>query len=1164
MRLFFVLLFVGMFTTFSASAQDAPACGMEATMDGEVVEAFNSEICEDDLAYQIQNILYHKVFQDPVWRPVVELFVDEEVLDSEFNTFVANRINIGSPIYSILSGLATVAFIIFVPLLSFKVWQIGILIKKSGEFKVTEEKGDSVKLTSYFLFIVFMMVPTGSVLLSQGVAIVASLPAIKGANYIHSGYLNTVSLGAADVRLENEDVFHDAQYFASELVGIELCQQRTRKLIFATNAKQGSKFMTSGGIANLLGLTRDQDDFYDQYDSCLSYVGVTLPLPEGEGIGNIAFNKKSTYDMYCAKNRDYQYYDDAYGYDHSCGNISYRYPTNYEEIEEWDIEDELESIQSTYRTDKFYPNFKLSTRADIESVIKNRDISVDEKIAKLEEIYKNYGVSVLAESMKSYGGLDEPNKEILSIKYLYAMNSLLGGSSLRSSFSDALREYGFRYEDDRYWGADFELDDLRLGVDYLLMDARSAAKDVQAYHCASEWKEYSRLRVFIASFNTADEDDLAELLTSAKIDADCMEFVEKSQRGGGPFDKYLTYSTEYALVFEDVEAPTGGTVKNVNIDPERKNQIIEKMRLDIAYEYYKEALIKKAMIEGYIYAVRVGVSSAMSDELTENASNDKLMGKARGMGFASLGSMLMAISRNEGGGSEFKHLLAKSAGIQAEGDGEYYLNTGAFGEISETRKTEILESVNPLVTGQIFGLGHGAIKPMFGGDYYNETLQEQESMDTVAGWMEGAFFGPINHIKKASGIPSSMSLSQGLESCLEGNSEHCVSSGTHPMVGLMRFGHDLMSNMLMLAITDIVVQGLQGAGQMALEGGLVDECGDDKKCKEKKGKRTFTAKKIKDTIKKIGKKAIKLLGGPIIKVILVIIDVVATIFDVIRPIIWGLFMVGVFFAYVVPMMSFLLTMMVYLLWVASIFVVAAVIPFYFLLKLKDIEHSYKNGFNEFYETFVGPYFKPVFITISLVFAWTFVWVSLFVTNTLFGLVFEGISPESGWSLSGMVMKLLIYVVYFVVMFVMFKTSLDMIKTLPDMFASMLKLKGSKDEQYIQSLGFEQFVQTSIMRQMMEGPLRGIQAKLEKAQQEKISKAEEDRKLKVMEALVAAYENDPQGMARAAEQQKMPDDIDPEVPTGTRSKRSSNDTPSASSDKPQGDKPSPDNSGGDAT
>jgi hypothetical protein len=245
--------------------------------------------------------------------------------------------------------------------------------------------------------------------------------------------------------------------------------------------------------------------------------------------------------------------------------------------------------------------------------------------------------------------------------------------------------------------------------------------------------------------------------------------------------------------------------------------------------------------------------------------------------------------------------------------------------------------------------------------------------------------------------------------------------------------------------------------------------------------------------------------------------VVAILLELLRPFIWGLFTVGVFFAYVVPMMSFILSMTVYLLWVGSIFVMAVTLPFYCLLKLKDVEYSYKNGFNEFYETFLGPYFKPLFIIISLIFAWTFVWISLFVTNTLFALIFEGITPGSSWSLQGIIMKLLVYVVYFMVLFVMFKATLDMIKSMPDMFASVLKLKGSKDEQYIQSLGFEQFVQTSMMKQIAQAPFLGFKNMMQANKRD----AELQRNMGKMNEFLAAYKGDKSGMADAVKDSQAP-------------------------------------------
>jgi hypothetical protein len=1105
----FVFMFFLLFSS-SSLAESAIGCGMVASADGQVVEALNGTICEDDLAYQVQTILYTRIFHDPFWRPLVELFVEPEVLDNDFNIFAADTLDISTPIYAILSGIATLATIVFVPLLSFKVWQIGLLIKKTGEVKLTEEKGDSVKFSLYFFMLIFLMVPTGGILMGQGLAVVGSLPAIKGANYILSSYLNNLSLGSTDVALTRDDVLLESQMFSSEVIAIELCEQRTRKLITAVNAKQGTSFVKDTAGLDLLGLSTDQEDIHERVDACLSYVGITKPLPEGDGIKNIAFNKKHRNDYQCPKYGVYAYEDESYGYDHSCGNISYTYPTNYDEMEDWGISDELTSIQSKFGTKNYYPRFKQK-RTEIESVINNKALPIEERISALTEIYKSWAISVLVPDLRAHALLNDPKKEVMSTKYVYALNSLMGGSTTRSDWADTLREWSFLYEDERYWGIDRDEMEGKLGIDLMMHDAHKAAKDLQAYHCASNWEDYSELRVFIATYNLAEEEDTSELLTSNIQAMECLEFIPEKERRDGPFSKYVRYAVDNPLSYEDIQVEAG-LVTLVPLDDVRKKDIIARMQGDISSDYYDSVLLQKAMLEGYIYAVKIGVSMAMQGELIDVVSANEIMPVARAKGFSAFGSMLMAISQEEGGGSHFKTMLSSSVAAVSEGEDEFYFNIGAFGDsdTSLEKKETALKSFSKVTTGNIFRVGDASVAPKLGGDYFNKTLQADEDLNQFTGWLENKLFSPMSHIKKASGIPNTMSLNDGLQNCLEGVSENCVSSASHPMVSLMRFGHDLMNNMLTLAILDILVSKLDASLSSSEEGSV----GDDDDAKKKKKSKLDALKK---SVKSFGKKVAKIVGGPILFVILAIIKVVAMILEVMRPFIWGLFSVGVFFAYVVPMMSFILSMTVYLLWVGSIFVISVTLPFYCLLKLKDVEYSYKNGFNEFYETFLGPYFKPLFIIISLIFAWTFVWISLFVTNTLFALVFEGITPGSGFSLQGLIMKLLVYVVYFMVLFVMFKATLDMIKSMPDMFASVLKLKGSKDEQYIQSLGFEQFVQTSMMKQIAQAPFLGFKNMVQANRRD----AELKSNMSKMNAFMAAYEGDKGGMADAARSAQSP-------------------------------------------
>jgi len=248
---------------------------------------------------------------------------------------------------------------------------------------------------------------------------------------------------------------------------------------------------------------------------------------------------------------------------------------------------------------------------------------------------------------------------------------------------------------------------------------------------------------------------------------------------------------------------------------------------------------------------------------------------------------------------------------------------------------------------------------------------------------------------------------------------------------------------------------------------------------EGKKKKTGKFKDMVNTVKKI----VSSIGKGIFAALFVILAIAAAIFKILMPFIWGLFVVGAFFSYILPLMGYIYSMSMYILWIVGLSLGGLVLPFYIAIKLFTIEESYKRGFVEFYETFLNPYVKPLFITIAVIFSWTFAAISLFAVNSIFALLYDGLSTMQAGALTSIIFKLLLYMVYFVTIFVMFLTSIKIIKNMPDMMATKMKLRGTNDDQFIESMSFENYVQAGIMRQVANLPQSALE-NLNKSAQEK--------------------------------------------------------------------------------
>jgi hypothetical protein len=618
------------------------------------------------------------------------------------------------------------------------------------------------------------------------------------------------------------------------------------------------------------------------------------------------------------------------------------------------------------------------------------------------------------------------------------------------------------------------------GFTYIADYARYAADEIEQYHCAKGWEKYTELRQFILQYNFEGDEDTSALLTNKVHKMECVRFVAEHLSVDSDYSRYLDYTAQWGddEIFADLEVDQGGNaVKVKQLTNEELVENKEKLFELVAEVKYQQALVRKTVIEGYYYAVKYAISTSLSKRLKEESSNDDMYMVARQMGAGNLGGILMALSQKQSGGVYFKKLIENAAVAGFEADDDYFVNFDGFGDdsVGAAKVDKIKETFEQLNKETFFSVGLSSKADVYQASSVDE---EEEAFATFMNGVEKLFFEPVIHIQKASGMPDSITLKQGLDNCLAGQNEQCLSSSVHPIVALSRFGHHLMDNMLTLAAVGTVTIMLNDAVDAATGGEVEDDDG------KKKKKNKFT--KMVDTVKKIA----GTFGKGLFAVVFIILAIAAAIFKILMPFIWGLFIVGAFFSYILPLMGYIYSLSMYILWIVGLSLGGLVLPFYIGLKLFTIEDSYKRGFVEFYETFLNPYVKTLFITIAVVFSWTFASISLFAVNSVFALLYDGLSTMESGVLTTIIFKLLLYMVYFVTIFIMFLTSIKIIKNMPDMMATKMKLKGTNDDQFIESMAFENYVQAGIMRQVASLPqtaLSNMSESQERKKQDKVLK-----------------------------------------------------------------------------
>ena len=1070
--------------SLGASAQDAGApCGMEATASGEKVKSGSFEICPEDLAFQGTYLLWSDIFKDPIFRAVSLYFVDEATLTNSFTQFADQQMGLSDITYALLSACAVLCWMLLFPLLAFKSYQYFSFIRKTGSYTMNDDKGDTVKFVSYVLFLLIMILPVNNrVMLGQGLAIVMSLPSIMGGNFILSTYLSSFRDSASTVRMNEDSIIMSSQGAANAMIENELCQDRTRKALFSLNGAQFSDFFN----AEILYV--DNEDVREVYSSCLSYVGLGETGEIDNSLSSISFNKLGSRQIRCPKldawpGAPARYIKDQHGHDHSCGKIIYNMSTDmYSSLLESehsemgsDMDDVVEGAMNAFKAKQFYVAHKRQYAYDINQIISNESLNDAQKYEAIDAVVVR-ATNAMKSVMASTPALSIGNIDELQIAHLGAGTALLGGTVDRNflyqSFQRNIRGGALSsIQGDflaNYYFPAHTLPDRVYGVDYLLEDARDVARLMQEYHCAMNWDKYTSTRLAITKFNTAG--NIRGEFASGMPSMECITVLPESLEGDSDTNRYWMYSVRDPRAYDDIVNQAGSTWVKVTGDTSSTQ---EYMSTVVAQRIYREMRLKQLLLTTYIASAQKALAANLSEKLNESIDNRTSYYDLRSRGWAVFGGTLLYLNKTQNSSGHMANAIQEILQVQSAGEADTYIEPQAFPQAKLSELTNRIDALySPLDDDGLFSIGYGGMRDHPGPQGVSEDEEEEISFNNLLRIIEEWTMSPLQHVKEAGGLPANKRLTEGLKECFDNGYSECVSGRKHPMTALMQFGDETMNNMLNLMIVRAVVKTINrvvaGAGD-GLEVGSVSAGQGPSYEKHKKATKSFFG----DALKK-GMAVVKGAVSRLLTIITVISIPAESLLDTLMPFAVMLLVVGALFAFIIPLTAYLYGFMLFALWMVGIAVIAFVIPFYALSKFFNIEKSYQRGFQDFYEGFVGPYLRPLFYGIAAVLAFSFMYIVVFAANTVFGLVHDGLSTSGSSNLiSGMIFDVLMYVMYLATILIMFRYALGIMKSFPDMMMSKLRLQRSNDEKFIDSLGFESYLNARIVQEVASNLNRSV-------------------------------------------------------------------------------------------
>ncbi|MEG3765120.1 hypothetical protein [Alteromonas sp. 14N.309.X.WAT.G.H12] len=1090
---FVLVIFIGILSinaqaesTDTAKDESLP-CGMTMTADGVEVESGSFEICPNDISFQSLYILFGEILGDDAYRDLFLLFVDSSTLDSDFTSFADESLGVSFPIYLILSGVAVVGWTLLSPLIATKAWKVLHHFKKTGSVNFAESQGDGVKFIAYLSVLLMLVAPAGlsggkdgslpPLMLGQVLAITAGLPAIQSGNGIFSTYLAATNTASTEINLQEEFLLPKGQSTTNKLVETQMCENETRNALLSMNAKPDSEFFSNFSFTEYFDF--DNENIVGRYDNCLSYVGKAEKGLFPDSISRFTLDKTNFMSSYCAGSLSYK--PDAYGYAHTCGRIQYDYGQDKyatliegEESESGDdMEDVLETVQDAIDVADVYSRYKLIIKDSLKKILSDDAILAKDKYADIDELAME-NAAIIEAQLAEIPSLSKGTNDERQAKYMAAGTALLGGS-FTGSWTDGT---GHLYEmagnglwkTKAYLPVNYEGESIQdiFGLDTLLSEARSIAEDIRSYYCAVHWADERETRKVIADYNmNADSaDDLAAAIGSRSVSYRCIKFLTEDEEGETDFDRYVTYMVDDDKAFTDLVEIGDGDGYQFSSDSDGLIETQNYMAEDVASELYSDIQYKTFVLASYIASVQKALSDSLSSSLStaeEEATNDLNL---RELGWGVFGGALLYNGRTKGSAAHLGKTIEGLISVESGGKGLNFVESSAFGENLDQDKIDELYA--PFELDNLLTVGFNSTGS-YGGPtgIRSDDMKSKEMMEVFMGYLEQILFGPMDHIKSASGMEIDSSFSSGLQECFESGTNKCLTGAKHPLIALSDFGSELVDNMLTLMVTHGILKVVVNAdldqvinkskGKLT---GFSKSKGDSWWAKSKR-----YAGQLVDTVASVVSGLVKLLLNLIIK----IMEMAYLVLDLFMPVIMILAIAGIIFAYLLPMLAYIYGFMMLLMFLVLIAAFCIVIPFYVFVKLLNIESEYKQGFMKLYQDFGSAYVTPVFFGLSAVVSWSLMVVLLYAVNTTFWILSMGLeaSTASSSGLAVMFMKIFLYVVYYVALFVLFKFTLGILKTMPDMLREKINMKRANDEKYIESLGFEQYVAGQVGYQLTQ-------------------------------------------------------------------------------------------------
>ena len=1039
LKKYILLILISFFTSSFALAdvreelKDSKSCG---TYNGtNVVKVFSWEICEQDFTYR----MFYKIMPTIMDEYAIPLSnaknlknistLEKDKVDI-YKTNEYSIINIATAIISLSITFGSVLFL----------WNAFLAFLRTSTDGVFLGNGYSWQknLIKYSIILV-MLLPIGNGLIVINLVVVLLiLFAIAFGNAMLSVYLNFFDTSEEAVNLSSEfdDVsklfkdneeaakeyellrITDGNYFAASkyvegLFRIQLCKTVTENFIVDStidklknsytnnnaefkerlscikrpNNASVRSFLKEDGLESNGYLNNNGFYEYSTEDTGLKHMGNSVNMTSGIDFGY----SRSSINNNCLKYEEIQPYN--------CGSIS----VTPIKITNADI---LEIMNKTNFSEAY-----LSATGSVDGLIESMSVSEVESV--ISSVWKTYSIKLIKElGRKSDGSIDLDAHDETIIK---AISYYFHQQLMNDVFTGVL-----------------------VKKDNNMKDGSKSSELIAPSNGSGKFNKFN-----------SELSTLSELFIEEKCYSDIelinasnnfKKHIESSSNSGLDKSAYCLLNNNGTLnpYFETVDMSkytTAGEIKNFIRERNKESEINEFEKINEISEKLKEMSLKTytditAIERSFYKSMKTLKSGALTSEM-------------RKIGFFSAGSLGLKLIKSSDTDTKYLSAMRSSVGVNLDMD-KKFVGREKLSEIfnSESSTDKIffpnLEfdfgEYLKLTKSMRLDLRQSNLRSLTQ-NLINDSASSSVNSDNSLATLISMIGSPLNTFKKAMGYADGVDMSlDAMRECMT-DMDKCAIPVENPIIAMTDFGNELVITSTGLMTTTIIVV-------------FADFISNKSKAMRMKHKKTGSvAASANDAI------GTAIAGdgfwGSAASLVSSVLSVASFILKTLFPLFIIMLTMGMFFAYIIPLIPFLMFQFSYIAWITMSLTVFFIAPIWLIMNIK-MEEDYNTSNNMYrsgYNMAMQVLFRPAILTLAMGIGWGLFSVVFLTLNLTIMPYIIGISEAGANSfiIANVVNSLVIICVYAIIAVILIKYIFNLTYTLVNKMFDAMNVENIDDQ-----------------------------------------------------------------------------------------------------------------------